>query len=129
MQTGPAGQYVFVVKPDMTTEVRKVTVERIEGDSAIIATGLEKGERVVTEGQLRLGAGAKVVGAVSIGDGARVGANAVVVKDVPAHSTVVGIPAQVVRRRNVPDVNADAGAIAMIDHQSPEACASKATAN
>src|SRR6266446_6622692 len=61
VQTGPAGQYVFVVKPDMTTEVRKVTVERIEGDSAIIATGLEKGERVVTQGQLRLGAGAKVV--------------------------------------------------------------------
>jgi len=51
---------VFLVKPDMTTEVRKVTVERIEGDSAIIATGLEKGERVVTQGQLRLGAGAKV---------------------------------------------------------------------
>jgi membrane fusion protein, multidrug efflux system len=60
VQTGPAGQYVFVVKPDMTTEVRKVTVERIEGDSAIIATGLEKGERVVTQGQLRLGVGAKV---------------------------------------------------------------------
>ncbi len=61
VQTGPAGQYVFVVKPDMTTEIRKVTVERIEGDNAIIATGLEKGERVVTQGQLRLGAGAKVV--------------------------------------------------------------------
>jgi multidrug efflux system membrane fusion protein len=61
VQTGPNGQYVFVVKPDMTTEVRKVTVQRIEGDSAIIATGLEKGERVVTQGQLRLGAGAKVV--------------------------------------------------------------------
>jgi multidrug efflux system membrane fusion protein len=61
VQTGPAGQYVFVVKPDMTTEVRKVTVQRTEGDRAIIATGLEKGERVVTQGQLRLGAGAKVV--------------------------------------------------------------------
>src|SRR5213593_2572302 len=61
VQTGPAGQYVFVVKADMTTEVRKVTVERTEGDRAIIANGLEKGERVVTQGQLRLGAGAKVV--------------------------------------------------------------------
>ncbi len=61
VQTGPAGQYVFVIKPDMTTEVRKVTVERTEGDSAIIANGLEKGEQVVTQGQLRLGAGAKVV--------------------------------------------------------------------
>src|SRR6266704_3415417 len=54
VQTGPAGQYVFVVKPDMTTELRKVTVARTEGDSAIIANGLEKGERVVTQGQLRL---------------------------------------------------------------------------
>jgi multidrug efflux system membrane fusion protein len=44
----------------MTTELRKVTVERTEGDRAIIANGLEKGERVVTQGQLRLGAGAKV---------------------------------------------------------------------
>ncbi len=61
VQTGPNGQYVFVVKPDMTTEVRKVTVTRTEGDNAIIASGLEKGERVVTQGQLRLGAGAKVV--------------------------------------------------------------------
>ncbi len=60
VQTGPNGQYVFVVKPDMTTELRKVTVERTEGDRAIIANGLEKGERVVTQGQLRLGAGAKV---------------------------------------------------------------------
>ncbi len=60
VQTGPDGQYVFVVKPDMTTELRKVTVERTEGDTAIIAKGLEKGEQVVTQGQLRLGPGAKV---------------------------------------------------------------------
>jgi serine O-acetyltransferase len=44
-----------------------------------------------------LGAGAKIIGAVTVGDHARVGANAVVVKDVPPHTTVVGIPARVVR--------------------------------
>ena len=60
VQTGPSGQYVFVVKPDMTTELRKVTVARTEGDNAVIASGLKKDEQVVTQGQLRLGAGAKV---------------------------------------------------------------------
>jgi len=60
VQTGPDGQYVFVVKPDMTTEVRKVTVERAEGDNVIIAKGLQNGEPVVTRGQLRLAPGVKV---------------------------------------------------------------------
>ncbi|MEN6373145.1 MAG: hypothetical protein ABFD75_00010 [Smithella sp.] len=43
-------------------------------------------------------AGAKVIGKVRIGNNSIVGANAVVVKDVPANSTVVGIPACIVRR-------------------------------
>jgi multidrug efflux system membrane fusion protein len=65
VQTGPDGQFVFVVKPDMTTEVRKVTVERTEGDSVIIAKGLQNGEQVVTRGQLRLAPGVKVSAAKS----------------------------------------------------------------
>lgn len=60
VQTGPDGQFVFVVKPDMTTEVRKVIVERAEGDKLIIAKGLQNGEQVVTRGQLRLAPGVKV---------------------------------------------------------------------
>ncbi len=40
-----------------------------------------------------------MIGAVTLGDGCRVGANAVVVRNVPAGATVVGIPARVVRRR------------------------------
>ena len=43
-----------------------------------------------------IGAGAKVLGNVSIGDGARIGANAVVLCDVPARSTAVGVPAKIV---------------------------------
>jgi serine O-acetyltransferase len=43
-----------------------------------------------------VGAGAKIIGPVTVGTGAKVGANAVVLRDVPAHSTVVGIPARVV---------------------------------
>jgi len=46
-----------------------------------------------------VGAGAKIIGPITVGDHARVGANAVVVDDVPPHTTVVGIPARVVRRR------------------------------
>ena len=61
VQTGPQGEFVFVIKPDSTTEVRKVSVARTEGDIAVIAKGLTKGERVVTRGQLRLSPGVKVV--------------------------------------------------------------------
>jgi serine O-acetyltransferase len=46
-----------------------------------------------------VGAGAKVLGPIVIGDGARIGSNAVVVKDVPAGATVVGIPGRVVRKQ------------------------------
>ena len=42
-----------------------------------------------------VGAGAKILGAITIGDGARIGANAVVVRDVPAGATAVGVPATV----------------------------------
>jgi multidrug efflux system membrane fusion protein len=61
VQTGPGGQYVFVVKPDMTTEVRKITVERTDGDASIVSSGLQKGEQVITRGQLRIAPGSKVI--------------------------------------------------------------------
>jgi multidrug efflux system membrane fusion protein len=60
VQTGPDGQYVFVLRQDMTTEVRRVTVERTDGDNVVIAKGLQGGEQVVTRGQLRLAPGVKV---------------------------------------------------------------------
>jgi len=46
-----------------------------------------------------VGAGAKIIGGVRVGDHVRVGANAVVVHDAPDYTTVVGVPARVVRRR------------------------------
>ena len=55
VQTGPEGQYVYVVGEDMTAEVRRVSVQRTEGERAIVAQGLARNERVVTRGQLRLG--------------------------------------------------------------------------
>jgi serine O-acetyltransferase len=46
-----------------------------------------------------VGAGAKIIGDVHVGDNVRVGANAVVVHSVPPHCTVAGVPARIVRRR------------------------------
>jgi multidrug efflux system membrane fusion protein len=54
LQTGPEGQYVYIIGEDSLAEVRKINVERTEGDRAIVS-GLKQGERVVTRGQLRLG--------------------------------------------------------------------------
>jgi multidrug efflux system membrane fusion protein len=60
IQTGQAGQFVFVVKPDMTVESRPVSVARIMGDQTVIEKGLQPGETVVTDGQIRLVPGAMV---------------------------------------------------------------------
>lgn len=60
LQVGQAGDYVYVVKPDMTATVRRVKVARIVGDRAVLREGVADGERVVTEGQLRLTEGVRV---------------------------------------------------------------------
>ena len=60
-------------------------------------TSWKKGKRHPTLGNdVVVGAGAKVLGPINLADGARVGSNAVVVKDVPANATVVGIPGRIV---------------------------------
>jgi multidrug efflux system membrane fusion protein len=55
VQTGPDGQYVYVIGADLLAELRRIKVLRTDGERAIVASGLAKGERVVTRGQLRLG--------------------------------------------------------------------------
>jgi multidrug efflux system membrane fusion protein len=60
IQNGPNGQYAFVVRSDMTVEVRNIKVARAEGSDTVVASGLKPGERVVTVGQLRLGPGMRV---------------------------------------------------------------------
>jgi multidrug efflux system membrane fusion protein len=60
VQASQNGQYVYVVKPDKTVELRTVTVERQQGDEMVIARGLNPGEEVVTDGQLRLTPGVHV---------------------------------------------------------------------
>jgi multidrug efflux system membrane fusion protein len=60
VQSGQTGQYVYVINADMGTELRPVVVARTYGSDSIIEKGLIPGEKVVTDGQLRLVAGAKV---------------------------------------------------------------------
>jgi serine O-acetyltransferase len=75
-------------------------------------TSLEKGKRHPTLGdRVVVGAGAKVLGNILIGEDSRIGANAVVVKSVPPNSVVVGVPGQIVKRSqphhqgDAPDLN------------------------
>lgn len=92
------------------------------GDDVLIYQGvtlggvsLSKGKRHPTlENGVVVGAGAKILGNITIGESSKIGANSVVVKPVPAHSTAVGIPARVVDKgmcqnpmshNNLPDVD------------------------
>ncbi|MBM3248443.1 MAG: serine O-acetyltransferase [Candidatus Omnitrophica bacterium] len=62
-------------------------------------TGKEKGKRHPTIGNnVVVGAGAKILGNIEIGDNSYVGANAVVIKDVPPNSTVVGVPGRITKQ-------------------------------
>jgi multidrug efflux system membrane fusion protein len=60
VQSSQGGEFIFVVKADSTVEKRSVTLGPTEGNSAVIQSGVHPGETVVTDGQLRLTAGATV---------------------------------------------------------------------
>lgn len=78
----------------------------IVGDNVLLyqgvslgGTSLEKGKRHPTIGNnVVIGAGAKVLGNITVGDDSYIGANAVVIKDVPPNSTVVGVPGRITRQ-------------------------------
>jgi serine O-acetyltransferase len=73
-------------------------------------TGKERGKRHPTIGNnVVIGTGAKVLGNITVGSHSMIGANAVVIRDVPDHSTVVGVPGRIARTkdRDVPGMNLD----------------------
>jgi multidrug efflux system membrane fusion protein len=61
VSSSQSGPYLFVVKPDTTVETRPVQLGRTWGDWVVIAGGVEPGETVVTDGQLRLSPGSKAM--------------------------------------------------------------------
>jgi serine O-acetyltransferase len=79
-------------------------------------TGKETGDRhpKIRRGVL-IGAGAKILGNVEVGEGAKVGAGSVVLSDVPAHCTVAGVPARIVGRPEVEEPALE------MDHRLPSA--------
>jgi membrane fusion protein, multidrug efflux system len=60
LQTGQNGSYVYVVNQDLTAQPQPVKVAWTVGDSTVIASGLQPGQRIVTDGQLRLTPGGRV---------------------------------------------------------------------
>jgi serine O-acetyltransferase len=78
------------------------------GDDSIIRQGVTLGNRYLDRPleapklgkRVNVGAGAKLLGGVTIGDGANIGANAVVLSDIPAGQTAVGIPAKILKPKN-----------------------------
>lgn len=79
------------------------------GDDCIIRQGVTIGNRHMSDpfaapvigDRVNIGAGAKILGAVRIGDDAEIGANAVVIKDVPAGAVAVGVPARILQKKSV----------------------------
>lgn len=76
------------------------------GEGCVIRQGVTIGLRHVDEpvaprigDRVDIGAGAKLLGPITVGDGASIGANAVVLRDVPAGAVAVGIPARIIERR------------------------------
>ena len=73
-------------------------------------TGKERGKRHPTLGNhVVVGAGAKILGGIKVGDNVKIGANSVVLKSVPANSTVIGVPARIIKSEGerLPDLMMD----------------------
>jgi serine O-acetyltransferase len=76
------------------------------GDDCLLYHGVTLGAARITQGKrhptvgngVTIGCGAKILGPISLGDGCRIGANAVVLQDIPAGATVVGVPGRILNQ-------------------------------
>jgi serine O-acetyltransferase len=83
-----------------------ISGDAVFGDDCILRNGVTVGLRSTGErgspvigNRVDIGAGAKILGPIHIGDDVAIGANAVVIRDVPSNSVAVGIPARILPRR------------------------------
>ncbi|WP_156826988.1 serine O-acetyltransferase [Geopsychrobacter electrodiphilus] len=78
----------------------------VAGDEVVLESGVvigaEKGLSPVIGSRVFIGSGAKIVGGLTVGSDVLIGANAVVVKDIPCDSVAVGVPAKVINKGKVP---------------------------
>ena len=123
-------EHVFLVQNDLARRFAALQAgERlVVGETAVVGnrvsilqsvtlggTGKEDGDRhpKIGDGVL-ISAGAKILGNIHVGEGAKVGAGSVVLQDVPAHTTVAGVPAKVVGKPTTESPALD------MDHAIPE---------
>ena len=111
MQTGQKGQYVFVVRPDLTAEYRPVVAGDAWSDEIEIEKGVQPGENVVTDGQLRLSDGRHVRIVEGVDSDGRPGAH--------EHSRALHPPAR--------DDHADHGGHPPVRRRRPTACCRSAS--
>jgi multidrug efflux system membrane fusion protein len=67
LQRGPSGPFAYVVKPDSTVEVRNIQTDGENGNLAVVRSGIQDGERVVTSNQYKLQPGSHVKVSPNVG--------------------------------------------------------------